>query len=377
MSAVGAASRAMAPFECRVDGARVVVDATPMMLFADVLELCARRAGGEIVISKRDGGTDDDDRATHDALVNGRLATRETVESPLRFLNLGRGGKVELVRRERDGRAREDGDARTRTRAPATGTGTGTRATTTTTTTTTDGGRENESETIVSLSSLDREYRVIRRSTEIEEGPALPREEPPDEFFELTTTDAMGLVKKCAREPILMTRKMREAAARERVRPTRAVIRFTAPPPSDLVVEASFGAEERVRDLYGFAEACARSRDEAASIELFVTPPKRVLRRNDETTLLDAGFAPAARVRVGVKSAATSFACAEAAESIFRDDLIALAAERKPTVRVIEKRAAESVAEPPSPADERTTEDKKKALLDKMKRGGKPSWLKR
>ncbi len=366
LSAVGAARRAMAPFECRVDGARVVVDATPMMLFADVLELCARRAGGEIVISKRDGGNDDDDRATHDALVNGRLVTRETVESPLRFLNLGRGGKVELVRRERDGRAREDGDARTRTRAPATAT-----------TTTTDGGRENESETIVSLSSLDREYRVIRRSTEIEEGPALPREEPPDEFFELTTTDAMGLVKKCAREPILMTRKMREAAARERVRPTRAVIRFTAPPPSDLVVEASFGAEERVRDLYGFAEACARSRDEAASIELFVTPPKRVLRRNDETTLLDAGFAPAARVRVGVRSAATSFACAEAAESIFRDDLIALAAERKPTVRVIEKRAAESVAKPPSPADERTTEDKKKALLDKMKRGGKPSWLKR
>ena len=220
------------------------------------------------------------------------------------------------------------------------------------------------------MSSLDREYRVIRRSTEIEEGPALPREEPPDEFFELTTTDAMGLVKKCAREPILMTRKMREAAARERVRPTRAVIRFAAPPPSDLVVEASFGAGERVRDLYGFAEACAQSRDEAASIELFVTPPKRVLRRNDETTLVDAGFAPAARVRVGVRSA-------EAAESIFRDDLIALAAERKPTVRVIEKRAAESVAKPPSPADERTTEDKKKALLDKMKRGGKPSWLKR
>ena len=369
LSAVGAARRAMAPFECRVDDARVVVDATPMMLFADVLELCARRAGVEIVISKRDGGTDDDDRATHDALVNGRLVTRETVESPLRFLNLAKGAKVELVRRERDGRAREDGDAPRRTNAPAT------RARTPATTT--RGGRENESETLVSLSSLDREYRVIRRSTEIEEGPALPREEPPDEFFELTTTDAMGLVKKCTREPILMTRKMREAAARERVRPTRAVIRFTAPPPSDLVVEASFGAEERVRDLYGFAEACARSRDEAASIELFVTPPKRVLRRNDETTLLDAGFAPAARVRVGVRSASTSFACAEAAESIFRDDLIALAAERKPTVRVIEKRAAESVAKPPSPADERTTEDKKKALLDKMKRGGKPSWLKR
>ena len=36
-------------------------------------------------------------------------------------------------------------------------------------------------------------------------------------------------------------------------------------------------------------------------------------------------------------------------------------------MRVIEKRAAESVAKPPSPADERTTEDKKKALLDKMK----------
>ena len=65
--------------------------------------------------------------------------------------------------------------------------------------------------------------------------------------------DAMGLVKKCAREPILMTRKMREAAARERVRPTRAVIRFTAPPPSDLMVEASFGAEERVQGFVQFA----------------------------------------------------------------------------------------------------------------------------
>ena len=63
--------------------------------------------------------------------------------------------------------------------------------------------------------------------------------------------------------------------------------------------------------MYGFAEACARSRDEAASIELFVTPPKRVLRRNDETTLLDAGFAPAARARVERSKRRASFACAE------------------------------------------------------------------
>lgn len=356
--------RAMAPFECRVDGARVVVDVTPMMRFADVLEACAKRAGGEIVIA-RDGNGSEDGRATHDALVNGKPATRD-LESPLRFLNLAKGAKVELVRRRSGGRAPSVADARQKTTA----------TTTTTANANAGGGRETGSITLAPLSSFEREYRVIRRNTEIEEGPELPREEPPDDFFELTTLDAMGLVKKVKQEPILMTKKMREAAAREKVRPTRAVIRFAAPPPSDLVVEASFGAEERVRDLYAFVDACATSSDKARSIELFVTPPKRVLTRNDETTLLDAGFAPAARVRVGVRGAATSFASFVEAESIFRDDLIALAAERKPTVRVIEKRAAESVAEPPSPADERTAEEKKKALLDKMKRGGKPSWLK-
>ena len=362
--------RAMAPFECRVDGARVVVDATPMMRFADVLEACAKRAGGEIVIA-RDGNGSEDGRATHDALVNGKPATRD-LESPLRFLNLANGAKVELVRRRSGGRAPSVADARQKT----TMTMTMTTTTTTTANANAGGGRETGSITLAPLSSFEREYRVIRRNTEIEEGPELPREEPPDDFFELTTLDAMGLVKKVKQEPILMTKKMREAAAREKVRPTRAVIRFAAPPPSDLVVEASFGAEERVRDLYAFVDACATSSDKARSIELFVTPPKRVLTRNDETTLLDAGFAPAARVRVGVRGAATSFASFVEAESIFRDDLIALAAERKPTVRVIEKRAAESAAEPPSPADERTAEEKKKALLDKMKRGGKPSWLK-
>jgi len=366
-AAVVVAPRAMAPFECRVDGARVVVDATPMMRFADVLEACATRAGGEIVIA-RGGNGSGDESATHDAFVNGKPATRD-LESPLRFLNLAKGAKVELVRRRSGGRAPGVADARKKTTTTTT-------ATTATATANAGGGRDAGSMTLAPLSSFEREYRVIRRNTEIEEGPELPREEPPDDFFELTTLDAMGLVKKVKQEPILMTKKMREAAAREKVRPTRAVIRFAAAPPSDLVVEASFGAEERVRDLYAFVDACATSSEKAKSIELFVTPPKRVLTRNDETTLLDAGFAPAARVRVGVRGAATSFASFEEAESIFRDDLIALAAERKPTVRVIEKRAAESAAEPPSPVDERTAEDKKKALLDKMKRGGKPSWLK-
>ena len=364
-AAVVVAPRAMAPFECRVDGARVVVDATPMMRFADVLEACAKRAGGEIVIA-RGGNGSGDDRATHDALVNGKPATRD-LESPLRFLNLAKGAKVELVRRRSGGRAPGVADARKKTTTTTAATATAATA---------NGERDTGSMTVAPLSSFEREYRVIRRNTEIEEGPELPREEPPDDFFELTTLDAMGLVKKVKQEPILMTKKMREAATREKVRPTRAVIRFAAPPPSDLVVEASFGAEERVRDLYAFVDACASSSEKAKSIELFVTPPKRVLTRNDETTLLDAGFAPAARVRVGVRGAAMTFASFEEAESIFRDDLIALAAERKPTVRVIEKRAAESAAERPSPVDERTAEDKKKALLDKMKRGGKPSWLK-
>jgi hypothetical protein len=130
-----------------------------------------------------------------------------------------------------------------------------------------------------------------------------------------------------------------------------------------LVVEASFAASERVRDLYEFVARCARDRAVAESVELFVTPPKRVFSRNDDATLLSAGMAPAARVRVGAKGA-TSFASARDAEALLRADLIALAAEpAKPTVRVVENGSnlALDDAEP-----EKTQAQKKAAVTNKL-----------
>ncbi|OUS46923.1 hypothetical protein BE221DRAFT_145356 [Ostreococcus tauri] len=271
------------PFECRVDGVRVVVaDVRPTTTLGDAVRACVTKLGRDGAIAL--AGTDDDGRAaTHAAYVDGRDHTRE-LGTAVRLLNLGVGARIE---------------------------------------------------------SIERDFRVIRRATEIEEGPEVPTEEEPDGFFELTTVDARGLVGRPKAEPILMTKKMREAAEAGKARPARAVIRFMAPMPSDLIVEASFSASERVRDLYAFVERCASSADVASKIELFVTPPKRVLARNDETTLLSAGMAPASRVRVGVKGSSGLFASASEAEALFRADVVALVAEQRPTVRVVEKKASE------------------------------------
>ena len=69
------------------------------------------------------------------------------------------------------------------------------------------------------------------------------------------------------------------------------------------------------------------------------------------------------------------FASASEAEALFRADVVALVAEQRPTVRVVEKKASEETTSK-APADARTAEEKKKALADKLARGGKPSWLK-
>jgi hypothetical protein len=348
----------MPPFEARVDGARVVVDATPMMTLGDAVAACAaklratRGATTTMTIETTDGAA-----PTHEVTVDGARASSEDLRTAIRYLNHPRGARVEARRRE----GREEGARTTTMSYPTTR-----RATTTTTTTTTEKAVEatgDETGDARALDALGRAFRVIRREVEIEEGPNDAGEDLPEAFYELTTTDAAALMKRSREEPVLMTKKMREAAAMGKPKPTRAAIRFTLPPPSDLVVEASFAASERVRDLYEFVARCARDRAVAESVELFVTPPKRVFSRNDDATLLSAGLAPAARVRVGAKGA-TSFASARDAEALLRADLIALAAEpAKPTVRVVENGSnlALDDAEP-----EKTQAQKKAAVTNKL-----------
>ena len=349
----------MPPFEARVDGARVVVDATPMMTLGDAVAACAAklRATRGATTTMTIETTDDGAAPTHEVTVDGARASSEDLRTAIRYLNHPRGARVEARRRE----GREEGARTTTMSYPTTR-----RATTTTTTTTTEKAVEATGDgtgDARALDALGRAFRVIRREVEIEEGPNDAGEDLPEAFYELTTTDAAALMKRSREEPVLMTKKMREAAAMGKPKPTRAAIRFTLPPPSDLVVEASFAASERVRDLYEFVARCARDRAVAESVELFVTPPKRVFSRNDDATLLSAGLAPAARVRVGAKGA-TSFASARDAEALLRADLIALAAEpAKPTVRVVENGSnlALDDAEP-----EKTQAQKKAAVTNKL-----------
>ena len=348
----------MPPFEARVDGARVVVDATPTTTLGDAVAACAAKARGA-----RRGATTtttiDGAAPTHEVTIDGARASSEDLRTAIRYLNLPRGARVEARRRD------AGAAARTTTTAAAATTRRATTTTTTTTTTTAATAIGDGTSAACALDALGRAFRVIRREVEIEEGPSDAGEELPEAFYELTTTDAAALMRRSREEPVLMTKKMREAAAAAagRAPPTRAAIRFTLPPPSDLVVEASFAASERVRDLYEFVARCASDRAVAESVELFVTPPKRVFSRNDDATLLSAGLAPAARVRVGAKGA-PSFASARDAEALLRADLIALAAEpAKPTVRVVENGSnlALDDAKP-----EKTQAQKKAAVTSKL-----------
>ena len=367
---------AMGGFECRVQGKRVVVDGvTPMTTLRRALELAHAKAtngGGATGDAACRLTSTSTSPATHACRVDGKLT--EDFDAPMRFLNLRPGAKIELD--ERTGCQSER--VRVGARAPVAPARTAPVAPATATVTATNGPMDSNG------LDLRREFRVIRRSVEIEEGPGAPPEDLDDAFFELTKLDAMSMMKR-PQEPILMTKKMRDAAEANKKRkvPTHAVIRFALPPPSDLLIEAAFLATETVGDLYAFADRCAASRDVSASMELFVTPPKRVLARKDaaKTTLLAAGLAPAARVRVGMKGASATYASAAESESLVKPELVNLAAGPvAPTVRIIDTNV-QTPREDAAPKTEpkkavETAEEKKQKLMEKLAKGGAPKWFK-
>ena len=142
-------------------------------------------------------------------------------------------------------------------------------------------------------------------------------EELPEEFFELSSVEAAQIVaanrKKLEGQNFLMTKKLREQEQKKRRdKVQHATIRILFQKPSDVCIEAVFNAhEETVADVYEFVkETLAAAVDDNSTtttttttpvtpFELFVAPPKRVLKRNGSEgsqTLYDAGLAPAAKI---------------------------------------------------------------------------------
>ena len=117
-------------------------------------------------------------------------------------------------------------------------------------------------------------------------------EELPEAFFELSSAEAAQIVasnrRKLENGNALLTKKHREREAqrrREKVRHATIRIMFQQKPISDVCVEAVFDAhKETVEDVYAFVEEILskddKSTQNAPSFELFVAPPKRVLKRN-------------------------------------------------------------------------------------------------
>ena len=361
---------AMPTFAATFAGARVVIDITPMTPVDVIAREIARKARTATAKSVSSG--DDGDDVIWDLIVDNVAVADRDRRTAFRLMNFKPTTKFEV--RQRACASASVGAEAVKVKPAVAAAKASTSV-----------GRDAAASAPVaddvvvnSGVAIGREYRVIRRAVEIDEGPGAPPEEVPDEFFELTVADAVAMSKRSTAEPILMTKKMRENAAKEKKRPTHAIIRFLAPPPSDLIIEGLFGADESARAMYDFIAKFARSPAVAAAMEVFVTPPKRIFARSDATTLIDAGLAPAARVRVGVKAGSTTYNSGEDAErALFSDQVIAQACGPvKKTVRPTPEATTKTEAVIAEASVPPNAEEKKQKLMDKLKAGGKPKWLK-
>ena len=130
----------------------------------------------------------------------------------------------------------------------------------------------------------------------------------PDTFFKLSSAEAAQIVasnrRKLENGNVLLTKKHREQEAqkrRDKVQHATIRIMFQQKPISDVCVEAVFDAHtETIADVYTFVqEILSKDNKNEVNFELFVAPPKRVLKRNGQEanhSLYDAGLAPAAKV---------------------------------------------------------------------------------
>ena len=249
-----------------------------------------------------------------------------------------------------------------------------------------------------------RAARVVRQKTldaEAEErkmdpttGLVSANEELPEAFFELSSAEAAQIVasnrRKLENGNALLTKKHREREAqrrREKVRHATIRIMFQQKPISDVCVEAVFDAhKETVEDVYAFVEEILskddKSTQNAPSFELFVAPPKRVLKRNGRDanqSLYDAGLAPAAKIFFSLKATTTT-------TSSFEEDKSALLnAKCLEMLRLHDQKSSASAPirpkPPPKPPSKEEDQEEARAkakpmMSDQAKKSFVPKWFK-
>lgn len=247
-----------------------------------------------------------------------------------------------------------------------------------------------------------RAARVVRQKTldaEAEErkmdpttGLVSANEELPEAFFELSSAEAAQIVasnrRKLENGNALLTKKHREREAqrrREKVRHATIRIMFQQKPISDVCVEAVFDAhKETVEDVYAFVEEILskddKSTQNAPSFELFVAPPKRVLKRNGRDanqSLYDAGLAPAAKIFFSLKTTTTTTISFEEVE-----ESALLSTKCLEMLRLHDQKSSASapIRPPPPPSKEEDKDREAKAepmMSDQAKKSFVPKWFKK
>ena len=251
-----------------------------------------------------------------------------------------------------------------------------------------------------------RAARVVRQKTldaEAEErkmdpttGLVSANEELPEAFFELSSAEAAQIVasnrRKLENGNALLTKKHREREAqrrREKVRHATIRIMFQQKPISDVCVEAVFDAhKETVEDVYAFVEEILskddKSTQNAPSFELFVAPPKRVLKRNGRDanqSLYDAGLAPAAKIFFSLKTTTTTTSSFEEVE-----ESALLSTKCLEMLRLHDQKSSASAPirpkpPPKPPSKEEDQEDReakvKPTMSDQAKKSFVPKWFKK
>lgn len=250
-----------------------------------------------------------------------------------------------------------------------------------------------------------RAARVVRQKTldaEAEErkmdpttGLVSANEELPEAFFELSSAEAAQIVasnrRKLENGNALLTKKHREREAqrrREKVRHATIRIMFQQKPISDVCVEAVFDAhKETVEDVYAFVEEILskddKSTQNAPSFELFVAPPKRVLKRNGRDanqSLYDAGLAPAAKIFFSLKITTTITSSFEEVE-----ESALLSTKCLEMLRLHDQKSSASAPirpppppKPPSKEEDKDREAKAEPMMsDQAKKSFVPKWFKK
>lgn len=250
-----------------------------------------------------------------------------------------------------------------------------------------------------------RAARVVRQKTldaEAEErkmdpttGLVSANEELPEAFFELSSAEAAQIVasnrRKLENGNALLTKKHREREAqrrREKVRHATIRIMFQQKPISDVCVEAVFDAhKETVEDVYAFVEEILskddKSTQNAPSFELFVAPPKRVLKRNGRDanqSLYDAGLAPAAKIFFSLKTTTTTTSSFEEVE-----ESALLSTKCLEMLRLHDQKSSASAPirpppppKPPSKEEDKDREAKAEPMMsDHAEKSFVPKWFKK